>query len=103
MKDKIFHVTGGIEFSSKRPKLTKMVRSKNFNTVRVCLGKNVEISPHPEPYAVFFYVIDGSGIFTNSSGEFILNQGDSIFMKRKETRGIKALENLVVLGVQDGH
>ena len=103
MKKKIYHFKEGIEFSSKRPKLTRMKRSKKFNTVRICLGKNLEIKPHPEPYAVFFYVIEGSGVFTCKKGEFILNQGDSIFMKAKETRGIKALENLVVFGVQDGH
>ena len=80
-----------------------MIRSKKFNTVRVCLGKGVEIEPHPEPYAVFFYIIEGSGVFTSKEGEFTLNLGDSIFMKAKETRGIRALEDLVVLGVQDGH
>ena len=103
MKNKIYNFHEGIKFSLKRPKLTRMMRSKKFNTVRVCLGKDVEIKPHPEPYAVFFYVISGSGVFTSKQGEFILNQGDSIFMKAKETRGIKAFENLVVLGVQDGH
>ena len=79
------------------------MKSKNFNTVRICLGKDLEIKPHPEPYAVFFYIIEGSGVFTSIEGEFILKKGDSIFIKAKKTRGIKALENLVVLGVQDGH
>ena len=39
----------------------------------------------------------------SSEGKFTLKKGDSIFMKAKEIRGIKALEDLVVLGVQDGH
>ncbi len=103
MKKRINNFSEGIEFSSKRPKLKKMIRSKKFNTVRICLGKGLEIKPHPEPYAVFFYIIEGSGVFTSIEGEFILKKGDSIFIKAKKTRGIKALENLVVLGVQDGH
>ena len=103
MKKKINNFNEGIEFSSTEPKMTKMIRSKKFNTVRVCLGKDLEIEPHPEPYAVFFYIIEGSGVFTSSDGEFSLKKGDSIFMKAKEIRGMKALEDLVVLGVQDGH
>ncbi len=103
MRKRINNFGEGIEFSSKKPNLTKMIRSKKFNTVRICLGKDLEIEPHPEPYAVFFYIIEGSGVFTSSEGESILKKGDSIFMKKKEIRGIKALENLVVLGVQDGH
>ncbi len=103
MKKKIYNFSEGIEFSSKRPKLKKMIRYKKFNIVRICLDKNLEIKPHPEPYAVFFYVIEGSGVFTSIEGEFILKKSDSIFIKAKKTRGIKALENLVVLGVQDGH
>lgn len=103
MKKKINDFNEGIEFSSKRPKLKKMIRSKKFNTVRICLAKDLEIEPHPEPYAVFFYIIEGSGVFTSIDGEFTLNKGESIFIKAKKTRGIKALENLVVLGVQDGH
>ena len=103
MKKKINNFSEGIEFSSKKPKLKRMIRSKKFNTVRICLGKGLEIEPHPEPYAVFFYVIEGSGVFTSIDGEFILKKSDSIFIQAKKTRGMKALENLVVLGVQDGH
>jgi len=93
-----------LEFLSGRPALKRIVKSKKkFNIVRVCLEKGLEIEPHPEPYAVFFLVLDGSGIFTNKAGEFELKKNDFIFIKADEIRGIKCLENLVVLGVQDGH
>jgi len=52
---------------------------------------------------VFFLVLNGSGIFTNKAGEFKLEKNDFIFIEADEIRGIKCLENLVVLGVQDGH
>ena len=93
-----------LEFLSGRPALKRIVKSKKkFNIVRVCLEKGLEIEPHPEPYAVFFLVLDGSGIFTSKAGEFELKKNDFIFIKADEVRGIKCLENLVVLGVQDGH
>jgi len=93
-----------LEFLSGKPALKRIVKSKKkFNIVRICLEKGLEIEPHPEPYAVFFLVLDGSGIFTNKAGEFELKKNDFIFIKADEIRGIKCLENLVVLGVQDGH
>ena len=93
-----------LEFLSGKPALKRIVKSKRkFNIVRVCLEKGLEIEPHPEPYAVFFLVLDGSGIFTKNVGEVKLKKNDFIFIEADEIRGIKCLENLVVLGVQDGH
>jgi len=93
-----------LKFFSGKPALKRIVKSKKkFNIVRVCLEKGLEIEPHPEPYAVFFLVLEGLGIFTNKAGEFELKKNDFIFIKADEIRGIKCLENLVVLGVQDGH
>ena len=93
-----------LEFLSGKPALKKIIKSKKkFNIVRICLEKGLEIKPHPEPYAVFFLVLDGSGIFTKNVEEVKLKRNDYIFIEADEIRGIKCLENLVVLGVQDGH
>ena len=93
-----------LEFLSGRPALKRIAKSKKkFKIVRISLEKGVEIEPHPEPYAVFFLVLNGSGIFTNKAGEFELKKNDFIFIKADEIRGIKCLENLVIIGVQDGH
>ena len=92
-----------IEFLSKKPVLKKIIKSKKFNIVRICLEKGLEIKPHPEPYATFFLVLEGSGIFTSKQGEFDLKKNDSLFIENNEIRGIKCLENLIILGVQDGH
>jgi len=91
------------KFSSENPNKEDILKSDKFNIVVVCLEKDQEIKPHPEPYAVFFYVIEGKGIFTSENGEIELNKGDSIFMDSNKTRGIKCLEKLTILGVQDGH
>lgn len=91
------------KFSSENPNKEDIIKSDKFNIVVVCLEKDQEIKPHPEPYAVFFYVMEGRGIFTSEDGEVELNKGDSIFMKSNKIRGIKCIEKLSILGVQDGH
>ena len=52
-------------FSDKELNKKDLIKSEKFNIVTVYFMKNQEIPPHPEPYAVFFYVIKGKGVFTN--------------------------------------
>jgi quercetin dioxygenase-like cupin family protein len=91
------------EFSSEKPVKKDILNSKNFNVVIVCLEKDQEIKPHPEPYAVFFFVLEGKGLFTSLEGSVELSKQSCISIGADEIRGIKCIENLVVLGVQDGH
>ncbi|KYC49580.1 MAG: hypothetical protein AMQ74_01408 [Candidatus Methanofastidiosum methylothiophilum] len=90
-------------FSDKEPNKKDLIKSGKFNIVTVYFMKNQEIPPHPEPYAVFFYVIKGKGIFTNKEGKFELGSNQGIFVGQNEIRGIKCLEDMVIMGVQDGH
>ena len=92
-----------LEFLSGEPLLKTIIKSKKFNINRVCLETGLEIEPHPEPYAVFFLVLEGSGIFTSEAGEVTLKKNGFVFIKEDEIRGIKTLESLVFLAVQDGH
>ncbi len=48
-------------------------------------------------------MLEGSGIFTSEAGEVPLKKNGFVFIKADEIRGIKTLENLVFLAVQDGH
>jgi quercetin dioxygenase-like cupin family protein len=91
------------EFSSEKPLKKDILKSEKFNIVLLCLEKDQEIKPHPEPYAVFFLVLEGKGVFTNSKGNFKLSENFGIYIKANEIRGIKCLKKMVVLGVQDGH
>ena len=97
----VFSYLSDLNFSSGRPNMKKVISSPNFNVVRVCLPKGLEISPHPEPSATFFLVIEGSGVFTRGNETFELNKNDSLFIEAGGIRGIKCLENLVLLGVRD--
>ena len=92
-----------LEFLSGEPLLKTIIKSKMFSINRVCLETGLEIEPHPEPYAVFFLVLEGSGIFTSEAGEVTLKKNGFVFIKADEIRGIQTLENLVFLAVQDGH
>jgi len=80
-----------------------LLKTKMFNIVLISFEKNQEISPHPEPYAVFFLVLQGSGTFTKKDGVHTLQQNSGIYYEQNELRGIKSHEKLVLLGVQDAH
>lgn len=97
----IFSFLTETEFSTGNHEMNNVISSPNFNVVRVCLPKGLDVAPHTEPNATFFLVIEGSGIFTKGDENVELHKNDSIFIKAGEIRGIKCLENLVLLGVRD--
>ncbi len=100
---KIDNILSLQNFSKKGPVKTDIIKSNKFNVVTVCLEENQAIPPHPEPYAVFFLVLKGKGVFTKGKENFELEQGSELFVENNELRGIKALEKLIILGIQDGH
>jgi quercetin dioxygenase-like cupin family protein len=80
-----------------------LLKTGSFNVVLVCLEAGQEIPPHPEPYAVCFYVINGKGMFTVGNEQVELSSGGLIFVPVNETRGILSREKLTLLGIQDPH
>lgn len=89
--------------TEQKPKKKDLIKTRNFNVVTVRMGKEKEIPPHPESYAVFFLVLRGSGTFTTERGNFLLQEGSSIYYEKDELRGIKSNEELMLLGIQDPH
>jgi quercetin dioxygenase-like cupin family protein len=75
--------------------------SKSFKIIRISLKKGLEIKPHKGSHVVFFLVLKGKGLFITDSGEIELNKNDYISIKEDEPRGIKSLEDLVVLAIRD--
>ena len=61
----------------------------------------MEIPPHPEDYAVLLTVLEGKGEFSGADRKFTLTENQSIYMKKGEVRRIKAINDLVVLGIKD--
>ncbi len=90
-------------FSLYKVNKNNLLKSGKFNIVIISLDEKQKIPPHPEPYGVAFIVLEGKGIFSTKDGEFTLKKNSMIFMKANEIRGIKALEKLVIVGIQDGH
>lgn len=79
------------------------LNTRNFGVSLVCLAAGQEIPVHPEPYGACFYVVSGKGMFTVGKEKFELSSGKMVFAAADEMRGIKSLEQLVLLGIHDPH
>ena len=91
------------EFSKTQRIKKDICKTKWFNIVLVCLESGQEIPSRPEPYDVCFYVIDGSGTFTVVNEQVDLRQGGAVFAPANVARGIRSLERLTILGIQEPH
>jgi len=98
---KIFNLNEKIIFSDEKPVKRHFLNAKGFHAALICLKSGVEIPPHPEDYGVLLTVLEGKGIFTDINGQFTLTKNKSIYMKKDEIRGIKAIDDLIVLRIQD--
>ena len=84
-----------------RPK-SDVLRGKHFNVVVICLDDGYELPPHHEPYDVFFYVVSGKGIITAGKKQWSAAPGSMVFAPIG-IRGIKCIERMTVLGIQEPH
>lgn len=88
---------------SDEPAKGDVLDSPEFHVGIVTLAAGQEIPPHPEPYAVFFYVVKGVGEFTGGDGSVELSEGDGLYVDHGERRGIRCIEPLTILGIQEAH
>jgi len=98
---KTFDLKEKIVFSADKPIKRHFLNAKGFHAALICLKAGVEIPDHPEDYGVLLTVLEGKGVFADVNGKFTLTENQSIYIKKDEIRGIKAKEDLVVLGIQD--
>ena len=94
------NILNHLTFSKNSPVKTMLLQQEHFGLVRIALGKGVIIPPHQGGHAVFFLVIQGKGIFTCGEEDVELAQNQYLYIKADETRGIQALEDLVVFAVK---
>lgn len=85
------------------PTKKDVLTTDEFTIGLVTLDAGQVIDPHPEPYAMFFYVLDGAGEFTTSEGTVELTDDDAVYLEPGERRGIQCDEPLTILGVQEAH
>jgi quercetin dioxygenase-like cupin family protein len=110
---KVLDLNKLVEFSQKQGLLNTMedrrrvkkdiLKTRSFNLVLICLEAGQEIPSRPEPYDVCFYVVDGKGAFTVGDEQAELTRGGMIFAPANEARGIRSLERLTILGIQEPH
>ncbi|MFA4836179.1 MAG: cupin domain-containing protein [Dehalococcoidia bacterium] len=77
-------------------------KGEYFNVVAIYLDSGAEIPPHEEPYDVFFYVVSGKGMFTVGEEQWEAETGSIVFAP-KGIRGVKCIERLTILGIQEPH
>ncbi len=75
--------------------------SEKFKVMRISLKKGLEIKPHDGSHPVVFLVLKGKAIFPTASGGVELGENDYIAYSETESRGIKSLEDLIVLVIRD--
>ncbi len=86
-----------------KPTKNDIIDSPEFHVGIITLEAGQEIPPHPEPYAVFFYVLQGVGEFSGPDGRVELVNGDALYLEHGEIRGIRCTEPLTILGFQEAH
>jgi len=73
---------------------------KNVKITVINMPKEQEIEPHPEEYAILFFIIKGSAIFTTGDGAHKVLKNEAIYLDFNEVRGIKPLEDLTFIGIK---
>jgi len=97
-------VKGLLDTVEKRRSVKReLLKTRSFNLVLVCLDRDQEIPPRPEPYDVCFYVIEGSGTFTVGNEKSDLSTGKIVFAPANVVRGVKCKEPMAILGIQEPH
>jgi len=81
---------------------TDLFNGEHFNIVAISLDTGAEIPPHEEPYEVFFYVVSGKGVFAVGEEKWEAEAGSWVFSPRGN-RGIRCIERMTILGVQEPH
>ena len=89
------------KFVSDEPARDLIHKFEKFKMMRISLKKGLVIEKHAGTHPVFFLVLKGRGVFTTGNGDVELAENDYIALEQEEPRGIKSLEDLIILAVRD--
>jgi quercetin dioxygenase-like cupin family protein len=89
------------KFLLDNPAKDLIYKSSSFKIMRISLKKGLVIPSHQGNHVVVFFVLKGKGLFISGSGEVELGENDYITIDENEPRGIRSLEDLVVLAIRD--
>lgn len=85
----------------KVPNKVPLAEMDGYSVMRISLGKGARVPPHTASHSAFFLVLKGKAIITSGDKEVELEQNQFISIETNQTRGIQALEDLVILAVRD--
>ena len=95
------NIFSNLEFSKDEMVKKMLVNKENYKVIRISLETGVEIPPHAGSHSVFFLVLKGRGIFTNGDDKSELKANQFISIGSDKIRGIKCIEQMVILAVRD--
>lgn len=72
-----------------------------LRVVVIALKKGQEIQPHAGEDGMF-YIAEGEGIFYTQEGDIDITAGDIVIVEQGERRGMRAVEDLLVLVARAG-
>jgi quercetin dioxygenase-like cupin family protein len=89
------------QFSLDGPVKTDIMKINGSNIVVVCLEDGQSISPHQEPYAVAFVVLQGEGVITSGAIDHPVGPYHLIPVGKGEIRGIRCIKRMMLLGIRE--
>jgi len=89
------------KFNLNTPAKDPIYISEKFKVMRISLKKGLEIESHHGSHPVVFLVLKGRGVFPTDSGQVELGENEYITYSETESRGMKSLEDLIVLAIRD--
>lgn len=100
---KHINLTELLEFSHLHHIKKDIIKTAGFNAVLICLESGQEIQPHSEPYYVLFHILGGEGVITSGSELYHVKLGHMVYVKSNDIRGIKCIERMSIIGIQQPH
>ena len=89
------------EFKENEPAKDPIFICDKFKVMRISLKKGQVVEKHAGNHPVFFLVLKGRGVFLIDNEEIELGPNEFVSLTANEERGIKSIEDLVVLAVRD--
>ncbi len=90
-----------LEFSPDGPVRKLLGQREHYSIFRISLSKGLEVLPHKDSHGAFFLILRGKGVFTSGEVEVELGPNQYIQITEDTIRGIKALEDLVIMAVRE--
>jgi mannose-6-phosphate isomerase-like protein (cupin superfamily) len=101
MSDSLIDLNQMLEFLPDRVVKKDLMSAEFFNMALICLDTGQQIPPHLEGCDAVFYVLRGEGVITIGKEEYSVSEGSLVFSPKRESRGIRSVKRLSLLGIRE--